>query len=747
MHNNHKSYNTENQIFRTFRLNKKYLEILSGIIIIGFLFIINGCNFSKKNNELMGLVQRLVPTHVDNFIFEEVTTSDTIDYFELESRRNRIIIRGSNPSSIGVGLNWYLKYYCNSQISWNSKNLNLPEELPVIDGIVRKETSLFKRFYLNYCTYSYSMAWWDWERWEKEIDWMVLHGINMPLMIVGEEAVWQNTLRRMNYSDQEIKEFLSGPGFFAWFFMNNLEGWGGPLPDSWIADHIELRQKIQKRMKEYGMTPVFQGFYGMVPSNLNNKYPQADIHNPGLWCGFTRPAFLLPTDSLFQTMSDIYYQEQEKLFGKAAYYAGDPFHEGGNTKGVDLKAAGDAIYGAMKKVNPESKWVMQSWQGNPRRSMIDHLPIGDVVILDLHAEDLTKVEDQNDQMSVSNRFGKHNFIWSMVHNYGGNTGLYGKLDEMVERVNESQHSKASSSMVGIGATPEGIENNPVVYELLFELPWYDKKVNVENWLEQYIRSRYGESNEEIEKAWKILHNTVYKCPRWQQGTTESVLCARPAIDITHVSGWGNADLYYNPKELKKAWQLMMTQINHLGAQETFRYDLVDLTRQVLADLASGLHKDVIAAYKAKDLVLFQSKSQTFLELILDQDMLLSTQKEFQLGRWIDAAKAHGHTPEEKALYEWNARVQITTWGPRIAADNGQLHEYAHKEWAGLLKDFYYPRWKMFFENLEKELEGKEMGPIDFYAWEEKWTQQNNPFPTSSEKEVVNVVKDLFEKYY
>lgn len=718
-------------------------------LLVLLLISVLGFSCSKQENSLSGidgLVIRIIPDKRDQITFELVEQYNA-DFFELETVAGKLVVRGNNQISLAAGLRWYLKYYCNANVSWSGNNLELPDVLPSVESRIRKSTDQIKRFYFNYCTYSYSMAWWDWERWEKEIDWMALNGINMPLMIVGEEAVWQRTLKRLNYSNDEIKSFLPGPAFFAWFYMNNLEGWGGPLPDNWIADHIKLRRKIQKRMKEYGMTPVFQGFFGMVPGFLNERYPQANIHNPGLWCGFKRPAFLLPTDSLFQKISDIYYQEQEKLFGKATFYAGDPFHEGGNTNGVDLKAAGNAIYKAIKKVNPDAKWVMQSWQGTPHREMIDHLPKGDVVILDLHAEDLTEVTDQNAKMSVSNRFGKHNYIWSMVHNYGGNVGLYGKLDEMVERINKSQNISASSSLIGIGATPEGIENNPVVYELLFELPWHKEKLNVENWLEQYVESRYGETNKKIEDAWTILHHTVYSCPRWQQGTTESLLCARPVLEIRHVSGRGSTVLYYDPIELRKALQIMFTQIDSLGSKETFQYDLVDITRQVLADIANGLYREVIVAYKENDLELFREKSKAFLELILDQDQLLNTQSEFLLGRWIETAKSHGDTPEEKALYEWNARVQITTWGPRTAANTGQLHEYAHKEWAGLLKDFYHPRWKMYFDNLENELEGETSIEIDFYEWEEKWTKRQNLFSTKPIGNSLDEVKRILEKYF
>jgi hypothetical protein len=40
-----------------------------------------------------------------------------------------------------------------------------------------------------------SFAWWDWKRWEKEIDWMALQGINLPLAFTGQEAIWQKVFQ------------------------------------------------------------------------------------------------------------------------------------------------------------------------------------------------------------------------------------------------------------------------------------------------------------------------------------------------------------------------------------------------------------------------------------------------------------------------------------------------------------------------------------------------------------------------
>ena len=46
------------------------------------------------------------------------------------------------------------------------------------------------RHYLNVCTVSYSMVWWNYTRWQKEIDWMAMSGINFALAFNGQEAIW-----------------------------------------------------------------------------------------------------------------------------------------------------------------------------------------------------------------------------------------------------------------------------------------------------------------------------------------------------------------------------------------------------------------------------------------------------------------------------------------------------------------------------------------------------------------------------
>ncbi len=335
-------------------------------------------------NPVAGMLERIDKGASKKFSIE-IKSIGNEDYFELDQKGNRVVVRANNYVSAASGVNWYLKYYVGVHLSWNGMTAKLPDVLPQVTKKERHQTTLKLRYNFNYCTFSYSMAFWDWKRWEQEIDWMALHGINLPLAVVGEECIWFNMLKKLGYSKEEINKFISGPAFMAWWEMNNLEGWGGPNPDSWYEQQTALQKKILKRMREYGIEPVFPGYSGMVPHDAKEKLG-LNVTEPELWNGYLRPAFLQPTDSRFKEIAALYYKEQEALFGKANYYSMDPFHEAKGIEKVDLDAAGKAVMDAMKKVNPKAVWVVQGWTENPREDMIKNMKNGDLLVLDLFSE-------------------------------------------------------------------------------------------------------------------------------------------------------------------------------------------------------------------------------------------------------------------------------------------------------------------------------------------------------------------------
>ena len=183
-------------------------------------------------------------------------------------------------------------------------------------------------------------------------------------------------------------------------------------------------------MREYGIEPALPGYAGMLPNN--NKKLGVDVTDPGNWCGFPRPAFLQPTDQNFERIAGLYYNEMTKLYGKANYYAIDPFHEGGSVKGVDLALAGKSIMSAMKKVNPDAVWVAQAWQANPRTQMIEGLEKGDLLVLDLFSESRPMWGMEWSSWYRPEGYGKHNWIYCMLLNFGGRTGLHGKMEPVID---------------------------------------------------------------------------------------------------------------------------------------------------------------------------------------------------------------------------------------------------------------------------------------------------------------------------
>lgn len=714
-------------------------------LLIAFMFFIALQLFAATPIE--GLLER-IDKGASRKIMTETVRYDC-DFFEITSKNGKPLIRGNNYVSIASGINWYLKYSVGVHLTWNSMHASLPATLPLVQGVERHATDIKHRYYLNYCTLSYSMAFWDWKRWEQELDWMALHGINLCLDIVGTDVVWRNVLLKLGYTKDEANQFIAGPAFQAWWLMNNLEGWGGPNSDNWYQQRERLQKQIMKRMKELGINVCLPGYSGMVPHDAKERLG-LDVADPGKWNDYKRPAFLQPTSKRFAEIASIYYKEQQRLYGKADFYSMDPFHEGGNAGGVDLRKAGEAIMGAMKAVNPKAVWVVQAWGACPYPAMIKHLNNGDMLVLDLYSENRPQWGDPESTWYRKEGFNGHDWAFCMLLNFGGNVGMFGKLQHVVDEYYKARQSKFASTLKGVGLTMEGIENNPVMYELVSELPWRDAKFAWKEWLHDYVEARYGNiNNGKVHDAWLLLARSVYGAGAKivEQGCHESVLCARPALDVYQVSSWSEMEEFYNPDDVIRAARLMVEASHEVKANDNFRYDLVDVTRQAIAEQARYVYDEIVAAYKAKDRKMFDYTTKRFLDILLQQDRLLSSMPDFMVGRWLRSARNLGLNEQERNHYEWNARVQITTWGNRSAAEYGGLREYAHKEWNGVLADFYYPRWKAYFEALAATLDGKPMKDIDFYAMDEKWTLLHNVYPYEAQGDAVEFAQTAFENVF
>ncbi len=683
------------------------------------------------------LLVRLLPDHADQFSFEEIPGEAGRDVFEIATRDGKVVIRGNTGVSMAMGLNWYLKHHCHCHVSWYGDQLTLPDPLPSVDSKVRMVSWAQHRYFLNYCCFGYSLPWWDWAQWERLIDWMALNGITSPLAVTGQEAVWQAVGRRLGLSDEQITQFLAGPPYLPFGWMGCLDGWGGPLGQSWIDRHEELGKKILARERALGMTPVLQGFTGHVPPAVAEKFPDAKLHKIR-WIEW-QTRLLDPLDPLFAKIAGLFMEEQTKRFGTDHLYAADTFIEMTPPSGdpAYLERLSRAIYDGMAKSDPQAVWVLQTWMFLNRRafwtqdrikSFLGAVPHERMLCLDLACED-------RPQWSRTEAFHGKPWVWCNVQNFGRAVHLGGAMNVNNTGLGAARQNPKRGQLAGLGFVNEGLGYNPVVYDMMFEMAWRDGPVDLDKWVTDYAHHRYGQAHSDAARAWRILKDTVYTAPHRTRSIIDHVPSLKPARDVP-----------YDNIQLAAAWRHLLQAADELGTVDTYRFDLVNVARQVLGNHAAALQRKVVEARQSGDAKAFRAAADDFLQLMRDMDELLATRPEFLLGRCLEDAKRWGTTDAERAKFEWNARRVLTLWGTGVA-----IRDYARKEWSGMINGFYLKRWEWFLREEAVALEKKQpMNTKAFYQklleWEGAWSDRHETYPTEPRGDSVGVAKKLWGKY-
>lgn len=688
------------------------------------------------------LIARLLPGEADRFVVEMIPAPQGRDVFEIESRAEKVVLRGNNGVSVASALNWYLRHYCRSQISLWGRNVRLPRVLPAVAPKVRQVSGFANRYFLNFCAFSYSLAWWNWDRWEELIDWMALHGVNMPLAVTGQEAIWEKVYRDLGLSDEQIGKFFVGPGYLPFGWMGCMDGWGGPLARSWIDRHLELEKRILARERELGMRPVLQGFTGHVPAAVREVFPKTQLKQLPSWAGFPPTYFVEPGDPLFRRIGTMFIAEQTRQFGTDHLYASDTFIEmqPPSNDPAFLAAMGRSVYGAMSAADPQAVWVMQGWifldkpkfwQPPQAKALFGAVPDERMILLDLACENAPV-------WSRTEAFYGKPWMWNVIQDYGDVVSLHAGMPQIAANLREAMTSPRRGSLVGIGMVNEGLGNNPVVNDFLGEMAWRGEVPDLKEWVKLYMESRYGSSHASLAAAWETLLRTAYRCP----GTHFAPVIRRPTLSENI-----RRQPPYEAAELARAWGQMLEGAGEAGSAQTYRFDLVQVARQSMADLSVRILNDAVHAYQSKDRRAFHAAAARFLQLIRDMDELTGTRQEFLLGRWIADARAWGTNDAERNLNEWNARNILTLWGPK----DSSLKDYANRQWSGLLAGFYLPRWKMFFDRLDASLAkglpfDEQQFEQDVRTWEEQWTHRTNPYPAAPRGDSLAVAKKMWSRY-
>ncbi|MCC8016811.1 MAG: alpha-N-acetylglucosaminidase [Clostridiales bacterium] len=655
---------------------------------------------------VLGFLERNLPEFVNDF--NVIIVGEHIEFYCVTTDKGIVTVEASNYILAFCGIYDYLKKYCGVQLSWCANRTINIKSLKMFDGELKKIIKQKYRVYMNYCTLDYSMCWWDFSRWEKEIDFMAMNGINMPLAVVGTEAVWFETLLDFGFSEKEALSAVSGPAFWAWQLMTNIEGYLPPKNKKYIYERLELGRKILKRYDEFGMNPIQQGFSGHVPMLLKNKYPAAKILNQRGWCGFPETAQIDPLDPLFKEFGKKYLSNLSRLMGFRKFIACDPFHEGTPPKPRPwyLKSVGKAIHGMYEEFDENSVWVMQSW--SMRKAIVKAVPKHKLLILDINS---AKTEKNK------NMWG-YPVVAGMLHNFGGKNAMQGKIKKHCQNIYYQLESKGAY-VVGSGLFMEGINQNPVVYDLQFELLTENKPINCNQWIDNYISRRYGKYNKTIRSAWEILLETCYRSDGYEENAVGSSLASRPQMHPVMAGPCCYVKPFYDIEKFERAVTIFLSVHSEFEKSDGYQYDACDLTRQALSNRFYKNQLEFESVYLKRDLKKTKEIAAAQLEILLDIDKLLSHRSEMCFSGWICDAHNLASDDEEKKYFDFNARTLVTLWGD-INSDLPQIYDYSWREWSGLIKEYYYPRWKMFYDYALNCLEkGKVFDYANIGSWGER----------------------------
>ncbi|KAK3072938.1 hypothetical protein LTR53_005896 [Teratosphaeriaceae sp. CCFEE 6253] len=729
---------------------------------------------AQSTQGIEALVQRRLPNHADSFTFSltegplayetpNITSRANDEYTVSNAANGTIHIVGNTPIALASGLRWYLSTYAHVDIYWfiGSRLHLAPQHLPPVNATYHGSSIVPWRYHFNTVTFSYTSAFWTWDDWELELDWLALRGVNLPLAWVGYEKILIEVFLEAGFSEAEIATFLSGPAFQSWNRFGNIQGsWGGDLPMSWVNGQFALQKQIVARMVELGMTPVLPAFTGFVPAQIGQHYPNASFVNGSRWEDFplqnTNVTFLEPFDPLFTTLQRSFIGKQAAAYGNVtSIYTLDQYNENNPFSGdlAYLRNVTSNTIASLKAADPAAVWMLQGWlfyssvtfwTDDKVEAYLGGVDDADMIILDLFSE------SQPQWQRTNSYYGKP-WIWCELHDYGGNMGLYGQVGNVTINPIEAL-ANSTSTMVGMGLTMEGQEGNEIMYDILLDQAWSRSPLDSEAYFHDWVTVRYQGAAAlpaGLYSAWDTMRQTVYNNTDITMGNavTKSIFELAPnTTGLLNRTGHHPTTIRYDPSILVSAWSDFYgaaLQTPSLYDNTAYTFDLTDITRQVMANAFYPLYTSFLAAANTSLNASYSpstaaSTGQQMLSLLTDLDAVLAASghpEHFSLAYWIAQARSRASTSTNSTslnnvtttaqiadFYEYNARNQLTLWGP-----TGQISDYASKQWAGLIESYYVPRWRLFVDytlNSSTAANGSNAGlAASLLALDEAWQTQ------------------------
>ena len=537
---------------------------------------------------------------------------------------------------------------------------------------------------------------------------------------------------------------------------------------------------------ELGIVGQLPGFQGNVPVQIADIYSDHNITKAGA------TGWMDSLDPLFTEIADEWMKEITSTFGTDHWYQLDGYFNGGVAPWMDRISESrdrddgndmdDALaferatkaFEGLNRTDPDAIWSYQGWQfvswktekqARFIKAFVNAVPKDRFVVIDMSPFG----RGQWHQWNNASFFGAP-FMWTSIQDFGGDDGMKGNL----ETVNSIPFDalEQGANVVGTGGTPEGIDQNPAYWQFLTDTAWRSAPLsNIADGTVGWAKRRYTLRENDgkaaaTEAAWRLLSTSIY--------TQDMSL--NDGSGVTHLPAKSNANFFQDnwlPEQLLcdqyLAWKTLLAVAHDMPATETFRYDLINLGREVLAQLAAPISRNFSSAIKAApwpDVAKVNETGTLYMDLLNDMDDLVAGDQAFLLGSWIAMARsmetegANDCDVKEYNItscgdfYEWNARSQLTTWHPTppgsAKVPDGPV-DYACKQWQGLIRDYYGKRVELVLQqavedgHAHRSLNSTAVDLlIATHAYE--WQTSTKKYPLQPREDWIATSEKLFTKW-
>ena len=688
---------------------------------------------------MFDFIQRNTPKIIDNFIVRKIDSDNGYDCYEIYSEVKKVVLAGNSNLSLAMAYYRYLNEYCNVVITDGDYDISYIATTPLPEEKITYTAKQKIRARTSYEMFSLEGNYWGFDRWEKEIDFMAMHGINTALQPVGFDGVLYRTLCDIGVKEELAVEFSSGPAFLMRQLTGNVAGTNSVNSKEYLERKIYIGKQITQREKHMGITPVFPAMMPSVPFSIRRKYIKMDIFKAPLWHNLP-PIFCMKPDNAFFTIFNKRFLEfQRDLLGETSSYIAEPLYDV-NMKGYNSHLA--SLGRALDELFDEF---------DENAVCYTHLSaINSEFFKKTSHERFIIINDSDEASPEILRDKKH--LVAIKGNRYGRTGLCGDIG----KISRCPYAEAKTeNLLGSAVEVDTFSENPMFCAAVLESIKTAEAFDADEFVKDFAKKRYRTENftDEIIKLKNLCYNTD-EC-------AGSIICARPSTKLKHTAPCDTLERKYDFKEIYAIVKNILE--NDATKNDKMRLDIVSFVRQFLSEFAYPVYLIATAFFKEENARDYEQASNLFLEICQDMDRLLKTQESTNLSTVYEKAHELGNNKEEMQAIDINFLMYHTIWGP---FDRSVLYDTAWTEIGGMVKDFYAQRWFMYFralaayfDNPKKLKDYSKKQPLDRNEYNGSYQHKRltlfennfleNYIPRKDgicEEDTIEVAKEILEKY-